>query len=379
MNRATSYKATRLKILAGHFIGALAQNSSQPLLPVIKADMGLSVLQASAFPMVLFFSSMIANVIAGAIIAKIGQRRLILVSLVTLLVGILGALLFQNYALFLLSYGLIGFSIGWAFTGFTTLYSTLPEELQNFGLYHSLFGLGGMVAPLFLNALTAAGFNYHYVFFGYAILLLVLILSFIRDTNLRGESHSHHSIRSIAKVFSMPLVLLSLVAFSAYASAEIGISNLSALFSVENYGKSEAFAGTLLTVFWLLFTVSRFSSDWLAKKIGSIRFAAICASLAAIALIAWLLGASPWLIVLVGLMFGPMFPVLQKYLNSHLSPERRGMVNGTVYAATSLAATVLLPFMGRLGDVQLSLAYVPPIALMVAFAVLMLFIKRRAG
>jgi fucose permease len=104
--------------------------------------------------------------------------------------------------------------------------------------------------------------------------------------------------------------------------------------SVDFYGLNEISAGYILSGFWLAFSISRFFSEHLAKRFGGLRFLALCGVMSLGVVILWSVEAGAWMYVLAGLTFGPVFPVLQKWVNRQLEPEKRGLFNGMTYAFT---------------------------------------------
>jgi fucose permease len=378
MNELHVHRIQQTTLLIAHFAVALALNTSMPLLPILKSTLGLSVLETSVLPTLLTVSTAIANLLAGFLIAHIGQKRLLMGGFLLMIGGTILLALATSFMGIAIAFFVMGIGIGWLFTALTTMFSGLPAEMQNFGIYHSLFGMGGFLAPIILNQTLRSGLSYRWLFAAYAAMLFLLFLTFFLNRSIENIRYPGASFRGMIAVLAGPLVSVSLLAFAAYAAVEIGTSNLSGIMSVDFYGLNEISAGYILSGFWLAFSISRFFSEHLAKRFGGLRFLALCGVMSLGVVILWSVEAGAWMYVLAGLTFGPVFPVLQKWVNRQLEPEKRGLFNGMTYAFTGLGATITLPIMGRLGDIRMSYAFIPSLVLIILFSVLLLFLDRLA-
>ncbi len=378
MDTQRGFVGVRNKLLLGHFFVAMALNTTMPLYPFLQRSLGLSVLQTAVLPTVLTLTTTIANLFAGVLIARIGQKTLLLCSYALMALANFALFFASDFGSIALTFVLLGVGVGWAFTSMATVYSHLPSDLQNFGVYHALFGLGGLTSPALLNQTVNLGFGYQWLFLAYSAVLTGMFFAYFFDGNLKNQKFRDLSLKGMLGVLRTPLVVLSLLAFAAYAAVEIGTSNLSGLMMVLGYGRSELFAGNVLILFWFSFTVTRFVSDALAARLGALRLPALSAVLGFIAVLLWSLGLSPWLFVAAGAAFGPVFPVIQKYANSRLQADQRGLFNGMTYALTGLGAGLTMPIMGRLGDIRIELAFIPTMILLVILLVLVIVIPRLA-
>jgi fucose permease len=379
MSDLRSHRSVKAKLLFGHFIVAMALNTTQPLYPVLKAALGLSVLETSVLPTVLTLASTFANLLAGVLIARVGQRNLLIAAYILMAAGNVALFAAPGFAALAAAFGIIGVGVGWAFTSMTTMYSGLPVEMQNFGLYHALFGLGGIVGPLILTQVLRIGMGYQPLFLAFAVVLVLMLGAFLLDRGVENIRFREFRFSHMFGVLRRPFVLLALLAFGSYAAVEIGTSNLSGIMHVESYGRSEIFAGNALVLFWLAFAVSRFFSDGLAKRFGSVRLAAFAGAIAFVSILLWTLGLSPWLFIAAGLAFGPIFPVLQKYANHQLESGQRGLLNGMTYAFTGLGAALTMPLMGRLGDIRMAYSFIPSLILLLFFLGVLALVPRWAS
>ncbi|MBI9097201.1 MAG: MFS transporter [Spirochaetaceae bacterium] len=361
-----SDKYIRNIILFGHFTVAVAINTLAPLLPTLQAKLGMTIFQSSAIPTAMTISVMVANLLMGVLIAHLGQKKVLILSLIIVMSGTIVGYFANSFILILISFSLIGFACGASFTGLSTIYAGLPIKFQNFGLYHAFFGIGGMITPLLVSFWIKNGRDYHELFFLQTLIVLIALILVMSARSLKNIQYKNFRFREMFSVISSPFIRLGILVLAVYASVEVGCVTWNANMSTDGYGLTPATAGYILSSFWLLFTLSRIFADFIARKIGSVTLSVSCSLLTIAVISLWILGVSPYLSPLLGLLLGPVFPVMQKYINNHLAPEQKGLFNGLSYASTGLTATMIIPIMGSLGDISMIGAFLPvPLVLLV--------------
>lgn len=374
-----SHGILKFRILFGHFLFALVVNTHQPMLPVLQRNLDISIGQSSLIPATITMMVLVANLVVGVLIARLGQKTVFIAAVI---LGIGGALLVSaasGFFLIILAFAMLGLATGSAFTSLTTMYAGLPEEMQNFGLYHAFFGLGGMVAPLLLGTWIRLEWSYEWLFIFYAGLYGLLLILSLASRSMKNTKFSDFKLADVGQVFRTPVVLLGASALGLYAAVEIGSTTWSSNMSIDGYGLDPADASFILSGFWLMFTLIRLFADRAARKFGPIHVVSALTALAGVVVLAWVLGASPYIFILLGALYGPVFPIIQKYVNSHLPARQKGLFNGISYAATSLITTGILPVMGFIGDYRMSLAFVPTLVCIVMLMAVARALRKKAG
>ena len=360
-----NHRLLRRLLLCAHLLFALLLNSYAPLLPIIQQEFGISIAQSGILPTVIAFTIMVINLAAGMLIHRIGQKHIFVMAIILAVTGSVVIAVSQSFLLFIVGYTFIGFATGGAFTGATTIYAGLPEDLQNFGLYHMFFGIGGMLGPVILELWTGRGLDFRQLFLIYLVLFLMLFIWTMRMT-ISNVRYKHFTNKG--RVLRSPIAFIGITLMSSYAVAEIGGTTWASNMIIDGYTFGSA--PLVLSGFWLAFTLSRFVSDSLYRKIGPIRYIQIGMPASLLITILWMLGINPYLFVLLGFLFGPVFPMLQKYINNHLPDEQRGLFNGMTYATNSLFTIMVLPIMGLLGNTNMALAYIPILIFIVIVLIL---------
>lgn len=373
----TNFRAVQFLVLGAQFIFALAANTIQPLLPTIQEELGLSIFASSALPTIYTVSLAFTNLAVGFFIGKLGIKRMILGAGILGVLASLLAFLSPSFAVLTLAYIAYGFAIGSAFTSLTTLYSHLPERYRDFGLYHAFFGIGGIVAPLITGFVQNRGLDFHLIFLVYLILMFVSFLVFLLFPGLENRKYQNGSMGSMVKTLLGPLLIMGIAVMGTYAAAEIGIVTYAGNQHIGTYSTTPAQASLVLSGFWVVFTLSRFITDPLARRFGTKTLVLACVGIAFLALIGWILGAGVWTFLVIGLALGPIFPAMQKFINNHLPDEKKGLFNGGTYASLGAITSLVLPLMGSLGEGGIQRAFIPSAVCLILLFVLVPVVIRR--
>lgn len=362
--------------LFGHFTAAIIMNTLAPLLPVLQLGLNLTIFQSSLLPTLLAVSLMLSNLIMGIVISNLGQKKVLIYGLLLAIVGSILAFFTNSFILAIITYIVIGFAGGSLYTSLATVFAGLPNKYQNFGIYHASWGIGGMVSPLLITLLLNLKRDYHEIFLIHIVLIILLLFFIINSKGLSNQKYESFNYGKVLSVIKKPIVYIGIICAALYAATEVGSFTWSLNMSTNGYKLSQISGGYILSLFWFMFTAGRVVADTLSNKIGAIRFITISTVISSIVLILWLSGISPYLFPILGFTFGPIFPVIHKYVNSHLKAEERGLFNGLTYAGVGLTSTLMIPIMGSLGNLSMFLAYVPVLILSIILIFLIPQIKR---
>lgn len=361
---------TRIKLILGILLLSLLTNSIPPLLPMMQKGFELGIFQSSILPMVMTLSMMSANLLVGMLISSVGRKQVILLSLVLCIAGFLVAYFAATFIILLSAFCLFGFALGSGFTGLTTVYAALPRKMQNYGLFHAFFGLGGIIAPLHVSFWLGRGQGYKTVFFVYSVVYIIFLAVILMSRDIKNQQQNIHTHKNSLENFSSQLIIIGLLFFGFYAAVEVGATTWSMNLLTISYEATYSHASYILSAFWVVYTLSRFFTDFIGKKIGAVPYLFISLFMALLLLPLILLGISPYLFIAFGFAVGPVFPVIQKYITSNLAEEQRGFFIGFSYAATGISASVFLPLMGAIGEKDIRLSYIPLIVLIVLLLIL---------
>ena len=372
MNQPPSTRLLQAHLLLGHFIFALFATTLQPMLPAIQQDLGLTIFQSSSIPTLMTGVLAVTNITVGVFIGKTGIRTMYGISgIIALLASPLG-FFSRSFPGLLLGFMLFGMAIGAAFTSLATMYSHIPREKQNFGMFHAAFGLGGIISPLILNGAMNTPMGYRGVFLLYFFLALVNLLILLVNKEMKSESYTSSSpeLLPASKIFKNPLIVYGVLMMGVYAAGEIGTVTYAGNFNISGYSLTLQQNSLLLSLFWIFFTLSRLFTDPMLRR-WNIQGVGLYAGLGGSLLIGlWVGGFGSWIFPGLGLILGPVFPAVQKYATQKLNPESRGLFNGAAYGALGIVTSLTLPVMGSISEVSLHGSFLVPVILFLFLGIL---------
>ncbi|WP_158005823.1 MFS transporter [Fervidobacterium thailandense] len=345
------------------FTYSLVLNSVAPLLNYFRSYFELSVASSSLIPVFLLSGTVLSNIFVGFIFNKLGLRRTLLVGLFLLVTGTSSAAFSNSIALLILGMILIGFSNGFGFTGATMLLLTEGTKSSNFGLFHGAYGLGGIAAPLLIELFNQLGTGFKGLYLTYTFLAVSLTLMVgkatanalpIEETSVNNAERKEKLklTGESRKVFITYLIMLIF-----YSSAEIGTITWAG-----TYSKPGVVPTTLgYTVFWFLFTVTRFALPIIEKTFRNIVL--LNGTLLIIFLLLFAKTGNITLFFTTGAFFGPLFPYIQSRAIRKISEELRPVFNGLTYSLTSLGGNLTVFLMGTLIEKFGILSYMLPTSL----------------
>ena len=335
-------------------------NTLAPIMTSIKSIFNVSIIELSLVPTISTIGSMLSNFIGAMFIAQLGLKSSFLI---TTVFGILGTSIFafsSSFSMVLLGIFFIGFSIGVAFTSLTSFFAHLDEKYQNYGFFHACFGLGGILAPVFISLLLKYNIDFRIIYTVYTFLLIILFFYVLLTNTMKNTKYEAIKFHETLKILSRSFVYISLFIFILYAGIEIGYVTWSGtLFNTFNITKEKA--SLILSGFWIVFTLARVFTEKINKKIGLLKTISIFSFLASLSIILLLFTHNYLFFITTGIFLGPIFPSLQKFSNSKLSNREVGLFSGLVYGSTGIGQLIIVNSMALVGSISIIYSYVLPI------------------
>jgi predicted MFS family arabinose efflux permease len=319
----------------------IAVSSWAPMVPYVKARLGLDDAQLGLILLAFGGGSMVAMPLAGVLAQRCGYRAVIvgaallaclLLPLLTLVPGV--PALVPALAGFGAAIGMLGVAVN--------AHAVEVERRDGRTLmsgFHGLFSLGGLIGSAGMSALLAAGLPLSGCAGGVALLLALLVFG------ARGYLFDEvEPVETRRTPFRLPRGLVWLLGLLCFASflAEGAMLDWSALFLREQRGFSAAWAGMGYACFSVAMALGRFGGDRLVARLGPVRTVRLGAGLAAAGYLLAIAAPWPWLalsgFVLVGLGASNVVPVMF---------SAAGRLPGTK-AAISIATVTTLGYLGLL-------------------------------
>ncbi|WP_448376789.1 MFS transporter [Fervidobacterium sp.] len=341
------------------FSYSLVLNSMAPLLNSFRELYQISIALSTLLPFFSLTGTVLSNIFTGIYLNKLGLKRALLTGYTLTIVGSIIVAFSNNYYMAMLGLFIFGLSSGFGFTGSTTLLA--QSKNANFGFYHGAYGLGGIIAPMCISLSTKLFNDFRKVYLLYVLLFIALgtYTLFRKIPQLQGmvEKLSLKGIKNAFKDknFSTFLSLLIL-----YSSAEIGIITWAG--TVIKEGLLDVYLS--YTLFWLVFTISRFATGFLEKTFKPLL--KTNATILIFIVIGLFLLRHALFFVISGLFLGPLFPYMQKKGVLNVKKEHLTLFNGATYAFTSLGGNIASTIMGLAVSKSLIIAMLVPLTIMSA-------------
>ena len=334
-----------------------------PSIPALRNRFGLVPAQAG-LALSMFYVGAVVGVLAGASVhRRVGNGRLLVISLIPMALGALGFALAPNWPCALAASLFSGFGAGGIDYGLNGLFAVgfgkrSPAML---GILNAHYGLGAVLGPIVINFLGAR--RYPIAFAGAAVLLVgtAWLLRTVRTAGgdpldasapapAATETSTESSAQNIAidAVGSRRRVLAVVCAFLALYALQVAIETGVGAWEptyLQSLGRGVGFAADATSGFWLMLMVGRLlvaplTLRWSEPTIVSVGClgTTVCLGLAAIP------AAAPYALAGAGLFNAPVFPAALPWLN-RAAPDVRWASMGAVLTA-NLGGVVAGPLLG---------------------------------
>lgn len=365
---------------------SLLGSISVKLMPRLKIDQGKFGSLISTF----MLSCLIASLIVGVVVDKIGYRPVAIFGFVVTAICIFTLAYGKTYAAVLLPCLLLGFSVMALNTAGNVMGPLVlfggENEAAASNLINVFFGLGLFLTPLIVSFLFRKTSYEKAISTLGVIVLAPVVFALIAKY---PQSQAGFALKDAFSLLANPTVLVAGFVLFCYISLESSFCNWLPPFGKEVIGKSrpdtdsdavDASAQRLLSLFAVAMMVGRL----IASQIPTITaygswFIAGAALAAVLIILAMTVSKSAIqaqvLAILAGLFFAPCFPTTVGVTFSKFSPEIRGSVFGIIFAIGLLGAVIVPKAIGNMAkgsSVQKSLRLLVPACVLLIILALVL-------
>ena len=302
---------------AALFLYAVYLGALGVLLPAIGISFHLGpAAQGRLFP-ANFLGFIIGVLLCGSLSDRLGRKAVLLGGVAAYALGLA---LFSGSATFplaLLAAALIGAGSGAMETVASVLAADLFPERRAFMIntLQVAFGAGAAVSPVLVHFLLTTGTNWRALYVGLAaanvLLFFALALLPAAETPQENEAMDWHALRSILR---QPVFLVLCLSQALYVGAEVGFTSWMPTYFLKRLPGGAAWAGIVVTVFWIAMTLGRAVTGSLVTRLPLMRltlFLAAGGTLSAVLALVWTM---PWavlgLVGLTGVFFSGIFGLI---------------------------------------------------------------------
>ncbi|MGM0640345.1 MAG: MFS transporter [Thermotogota bacterium] len=369
-------KNTRSILFFIMIITSMIPNFIPPLMKYFQVNYDISISQSSALPLLNSAGALLSNIFGGFLLSKFHFRKYFLFAYI---LGIVGMFLFAFSTSFLLL-SLAGFVLGVAVSStilvLTAIFTHFDDKLQNYGVFHGMFGVGGIVSPIIVGLILNQDLSPKYLLVSHAVFMTFIAIIIFKKSIFENTEYDPIHFSEIPNIIGKKIVIIPIVIFLLYAGTEKGIITWSSNLFVDGFEYTQSFSAFLISTLWIFFTIARLLTDNISKKIGEIKLVVI-SSFSALLFLIMLLSFNHWIFyILAGLSIGPIFPALQKASNRRIPKRELSVFSGILYFSTGIGGISITYFMGLIGDINIKMAYIIPITTILIIATLSNVLKK---
>lgn len=277
----------------------------------------------------------------GLLLAKLGERRFLLLSLVIFSLGATLYSLRPPYAFFLCAGAVVGFGVGMIDAGLNAYIASLPNNGKLLNYLHAFYGIGALLGPLAASALLAQnlGWNVTYLVWLFLAFLIFLGLWFAfkhgeQTTRQDQQDQEHQGSNALLMTIRLREVWLAAFFLLFYVGAEVGLGNWGYSFLTLARSGPPVFSAWIISGYWCGLTLGRLTLANLIPRLGMRRLITISLSGVVLGIgLAWSLpgiwGAAIGF-CLIGFCLGPLFPtaiaLIPQLVSARLLPTAIGFL-----------------------------------------------------
>lgn len=307
-------------IYATMFFFGFVENVKGVSFPLIKAEFGVSYDTQGGLVSLTWFGYVMFCFVASIFLQRFGIKKSILAGYFLICAGAIATLmapsfLAASFTLLIINTGFGFFEVGSNALG--TVAFTKKAALM-MSLMHFFYGFGAILGPKAAGIFTNYfGFTWRQVYVAVIVPLIVLFI-FILFTKFNVRNDSEYSEENsgeitIMEAIKQPIVWIFAFTLGFMEVIEFGASNWGGLYLQDVYNLDPRVIGaSFVSLFYILFTVSRLFSGLIIEKVGYIKSLLIAASSTVIVfLLGFILGRRGiWILPFTGLFIAVMWPTM---------------------------------------------------------------------
>lgn len=308
-------------IYATMFLFGLVENIKGVSFPLIKSEFQVNYDSQGGLVSLTWFGYVLFCLAASLFLHRFGIKKSILAGYLLICVGAVATLIAPTFwtaafTLLIVNAGFGFFEVGTNALG-TVVFTTRAALMM--GLMHFFYGFGAILGPKLAGVLTD-GLNYNWRQVYIAIIIPVLIVflliaftRFKRDTDSESGQEAAPARSSFLSALRNPIVWLFCLTLGFMEVIEFGAANWGGLYLKDVYGLDPRVTGaSFVSLFYILFTISRLLSGFAIEKIGYVRslFLALGCTLVLFALGFGMGRGGIWILPITGLFIAIMWPTM---------------------------------------------------------------------
>ncbi len=304
---------------------------------------------------------MIAGLSSGLLVARLGQRRFLMLGAVAFAVGAASFSVRPPFVVVLATTVALGVGFAVIDAGLNAVITALPDNTTPLNNLHAFYGIGGFLGPIVASGVLAIGFPWSVVYILWAALSLALLAGFrlLFTANPVGAQSapalpSTEQPNLFTATLRLRVVWLAALFLLFYVGAEISLGSWSYSFLTEVRQHGALLSGWAVSGYWLGITLGRLTLARLAARLRVdnqrlIRYCLLGAVIGVACIWVAPIGAvSAFGLWLTGYSLGPIFPTTIALVPSLVPPRLVPSAVGFLASTGSMGAALFPWLAGNL-------------------------------
>src|SRR2546428_7726729 len=243
--------------------------SLRPYYGVDKGTIGLLFLFQTIGYLIAAFNS-------GLLVERLGNRRFLMLGVVSFLLGVVALNLMLPFKVILIMMLPLGFGVAIIDAGLNTYIASMPRNAALLNYLHAFYGTGALLGPVIASAILAMRWGWNSVYIVWIGMSLVLLIGFqlvFKDQNipLQEDVTTKPKSNVLVATLSVPFVWVAALFMLIYVGAEVSVGSWSYSFLTEERHASTLLAGWMVSGYWPGLTPGPLALARVTLKVSSAR------------------------------------------------------------------------------------------------------------
>lgn len=338
------------------FAFGFIDNLKGPLLPEVLRVERMSYSQGGTFFLAAYIGFIIATLLTGVMADMVNNRRVLLLSGLCLIAGMVGLNVTRAFPMLVVCMGIIGLGLGGIEVGGNGLMVELHSvhRARYLNLLATCHSSGSLLVPLVAAWLLAQQWAWQQIYLCAGILAAVLVPLFAltgRSTAPPASSLSSLDWAEILRVGFTRRMCWFYLLICSYVAVELGVAAWLVEYLQKVHRMSVARSTAYLSLFFVMIVLGRLVGSWLVERIGYLRMVGASLLSTMVLLSVGLFGPAECVILLPasGLCMSIVFPTVAAAV-SGLHRSNLGSIFGILFTFGGLGGALGPWLIGLVAD-----------------------------
>ena len=249
---------------------ASAENIINIFIPLFRKEFGIDNTNIGTMISFGALAYIIFTFIGGILCEKIGQKKVFILGIISIILSMIMYSLTSGYILLLIDMFILNIGLSLISIAINTLVPVLVLSFQAIlmNLTHFCYGLGSAIGQGVASVLYGNGVDWRSIYGGLGAIfgLILLIFLVIKIPEVHRIDDGNKS--SFKESLKDRMVIYYILALGFYVFAEIGTFKWFVNYVNDTYKYTESQSGLYITVFTIIFTIGRLVGGFIVEKFG---------------------------------------------------------------------------------------------------------------